>query len=165
MAVRSKAATAARRWVYSGLAAAIVLGAAGAATILRWNRPELSNEGCRAFHGMATNATKGEGGHRVGAGFNKGDTLVIDINHAPGATTASADLLQYASPDGPTAALTKWTSESFIYTVPASTRDFIYLNFSSVEPGMAVSWCCAPATNQRACDPKSAGTVYKTPPQ
>lgn len=154
-----------RRRMYFAMIGAGVLGAACAGLILRARNPELAKDGCPAFHGMATGATKGEGGNRVGAGFNKGDTLAIEIYNAPGAAKASADILQYSSPDGPFRAITEWVSDSFTYTVPRKTGDFIYLNFSAVNQGMIVSWCCTPAMSNRRCNPRDAGTLSKTSAQ
>jgi hypothetical protein len=54
-------------------------------------------------------------------------------------------LSQYASPDGPFRTLTNDASEDFTCTAPASTSDFIYLNFGSALPGIVVSWSCTPA--------------------
>jgi hypothetical protein len=126
--------------------------------------PELAvaSSGCSAFHGKVDDQTKGEGGNRVGAGFSKGDTLAINIYNAPGMTRGSVNLLQYSSPDGPFQALVKDTFEPFTYTVPASTRDFIYLNLGSVNTGMIVTWCCTPAGSDKRCD---AGTISHSPAQ
>ncbi len=107
--------------------------------------PALASEGCSAFRGMATDSTKGPSGNRVGAGFSKGDTLVITRSDAPGMLKPSINLLEYGSPSGPSRAITEATSDSFTYTVPANTRDFIYLNLGSVNKDMIVTWTCAPA--------------------
>ena len=111
--------------------------------------PALASAGCRAFQGGVDDQTRGEGVSRVGAGFSKGDTLTVTIRQAPerikGQIKQTAGLLEYASPDGPFRALTEETSESFVYTVPANTTDFIYLNFGGVLPGTIVTWNCTPA--------------------
>jgi hypothetical protein len=131
------------------------------ATVLTAAWPVLASEGCSAFYGRADDQTKGEGGNRVGAGFSKGDTLAVTISNAPGMMKQSANLLQYTSPDGPSHALIEDTSDSFSYTVPANTTDFIYLNFGGVNKGTIVTWCCAPATNDRKCD--TTGTIRTVP--
>lgn len=115
-------------------------------TILTASRPAISPTGCRAFRGAVDHQTKGEGGNRVGHGFSKGDTLTITIHQAPDQMKEGANLLEYASPDGPFRAVTEDTSESFTYTVPANTGDFIYLNFSGALPGMTVTWDCTSGT-------------------
>ena len=94
---------------------------------------------------MAGYQTKGEGGDRAGHGFSKGDTLAVTIHQAEGQMKQTANLLQYASPDGPFRALTDDTSESFTYTVPARTDGFIFLNVGSPLPGVIVTWGCMPS--------------------
>lgn len=123
---------------------AVGLAALATALMVQW--PALAVVGCRTFRGRMDDQTKGEGGNRVGAGFSKGDTLAVTIHQAQGQTKETVNLLEYASPDGPFRALTEDTSESFTYTVPASTGDFIYLNFSNALPGMIVTWGCTPGT-------------------
>jgi hypothetical protein len=123
--------------------------------------PVLAAEGCSAFSGRVDDQTKGEGGNRVGAGFSKGDTLAVTIDNARGTRKQSANLLQYSSPDGPSHALVEDTSDSFTYTVPTNTTDFIYLNFGGVNKGAIVTWCCTPATNGRKCD--TTGTIRTVP--
>jgi len=108
--------------------------------------PALASTGCSAFQGRVDDQTRGEGGNRVGAGFSKGDMLTVTIHQAPGQMKEDVNLLEYASPDGPFRALTEDTPESFTYTVPASTSDFIYLNFGGARSGMVVTWRCTPAT-------------------
>lgn len=103
-----------------------------------------ASPGCSRFGGIAGYQTKGEGGERAGHGFSKGDTLSVTIHQAAGQMKQTVNLLQYASPDGPFRALTDDTSESFTYTVPAPTDDFIYLNLSSPLPGVIVIWGCTP---------------------
>jgi hypothetical protein len=105
----------------------------------------LASAGCSEFRGLATDSTKGEGGHRVGAGFNKGDRLSIAIHQDPSHESFAANLLQYSSPDGPILALTEDSGGSFAYVVPANTADFIYLNFGGLNRGMSVTWGCTPA--------------------
>ena len=109
------------------------------ATVFSAASPVLASAGCRAFYGRVDDQTKGEGGNRVGAGFSKGDTLAVTISDAPGMRKQSANLLQYASPDGPSRAVVEDTSDSFSYTVPANTTDYIYLNFSGVNKGTIVT--------------------------
>lgn len=116
------------------------------ATILAASRPAIASTGCSAFRGAVDDQTRGEGGHRVGHKFSKGDTLTVTIHQAPSQTKEDVNLLEYASPDGPFRALTEDTSESFSYSVPANTGDFIYLNFSGALPGMIVTWGCTPGT-------------------
>jgi hypothetical protein len=82
----------------------------------------------------------------MGSGFSKGDTLEVTIHESPDQMGATVGLLEYASPQGPVRPLVAETSGSFTYTVPARTRDFIYLNFSGPLPGMVVTWGCTPAT-------------------
>ena len=111
--------------------------------------PPLASAGCRVFQGGVDDQTRGEGGSRVGAGFNKGDKLTVTIRQAPekikGQMKQTADLLEYASPDGPFRGLTEDKSESFAYTVLANTGDFITLNLGGILPGAIVTWNCAPA--------------------
>jgi len=94
---------------------------------------------------MVNDQTKGPGGSRVGAGFNKGDTLTVAIYDRPDLKKVTVNLLQYTSPDGPFHVIVKDTSDNFTYTVPENTRDFIYINFSGAYPGMTVTWSCASA--------------------
>jgi len=112
-------------------------------TIVSW--PALASEGCSAFRGSADHQTKGQGGERVGHGFDRGDTLTITIHRSEGQLKVGANLLEYASPNGPFRALTEDSPTSFTYTVPARTSDYIYLNFGSALPGMTVTWSCTPA--------------------
>jgi hypothetical protein len=107
--------------------------------------PAFASAGCSAFSGAATDQTKGEGGSRVGAKFAKGDTLTVKIHQDPHQAKVSVNLLEYASPDGPFRAVADGDSESFSYTVPESTNDFIYLNAGAVLPGMTISWNCTPS--------------------
>lgn len=107
----------------------------------------IASAGCSAFRGSEDDQTKGEGGSRVGAGFSKGDMLTVTIFEAPGQMRETVGLLEYASPQGPFRALVKETSDSFTYTVPARTRDFIYLNMGGPWPGMVVTWSCTSATS------------------
>ena len=100
--------------------------------------------GCSDFRGRVDDQTKGPGGNRVGDGFSKGDTLAVTIHQAANQRKITANLLEYASPEGPFRALTRDESESFIYKVPANTRDFIYLNIGIVLPEMFVAWSCTP---------------------
>jgi hypothetical protein len=146
------------RWCAHTRKAALI-GAVCAGFALGERVPALASAGCSAFHGRADDQTKGQGGNRVGAGFSKGDTLVINIYNAPGMTRQSVNLLQYASPDGPFHALVQDMSGGFTYRVPASTGDFIYLNFGSVNKGMIVTWCCTPATSVKRCDATGAITI------
>ena len=122
------------------------VGLAALAAALIASCPALASVGCSNFYGMVNDRTKGEGGKRVGHGFSKGDTLTVTIHQAPDQMKETANLLQYASPDGPFRALTEDTSERFTYTVPASTSDFIYLNFGGVLRGVVVTWGCTPGT-------------------
>ncbi len=122
----------------------IVFGVLATALAVSW--PALASTGCNAFQGRVDDQTKSEGGKRVGHGFSQGDTLTITIHQSPDQMKETVNLMEYASPDGPFRALTKDISESFAYTVPASTGDFIYLNFGGVLPGMIVTWRCTPAT-------------------
>jgi hypothetical protein len=115
------------------------------ATALTASWSALASEGCGAFNGRADDQTKGEGGNRVGAGFSKGDIITATIYQDPGQKRMTVNLLEYASPNGPFRALVKDTSDSFTYTVPANTGDFIYLNFGGPLPGMIVTWSCTPA--------------------
>jgi hypothetical protein len=101
--------------------------------------PAFASAGCSAFYGRADDQTKGEGGSRTGAGFSKGDTLKVTVYEDPGQTKTTANLLEYASPDGPFRALVKDTPDSFTYTVPESTGDTIYLNFGGPFRGMIVT--------------------------
>jgi hypothetical protein len=119
------------------------------ATALTASWPALASVGCGAFRGSANDQTKGEGGSRVGAGFSKGDTLTVTIYEAPGQMKETVNLLEYASPQGPFHVLVEETSDSFTYTVPTSTSDFIYLNFGGPWPEMIVTWGCTPATSDR----------------
>jgi hypothetical protein len=116
------------------------------ATILAASRPATASPGCSAFRGAVNDQTKGEGGDRVGHGFSKGDTLTVTIHQGPGQMKKSVNLLEYSSPDGPFRALTEDTYESFVYTVPTNTGDFIYLNFGGTLLGMTVTWGCTPGT-------------------
>jgi hypothetical protein len=109
-------------------------------TILTASRPAIPSAGCRAFRGAVDHHTKGEGGNRVGHGFSKGDTLTVTIHQAPSQAKEDVNLLEYVSPGGPFRAITEDTSESFTYTVPANTGDFIYLNLSGARQGMTVAW-------------------------
>ena len=109
------------------------------------SRPAFASTGCGAFYGTADDQTKGEGGSRTGTGFSKGDTLKVTISEDPGQMKTTANLLQYASPDGPFRALVKDTPDSFTYTVPENTSDTIYLNFGGPFRGMIVKWNCVPA--------------------
>lgn len=115
--------------------------------------PALASAGCSAFRGGVDNQTRGEGGNRVGAGFSKGDRLAVTIRQAPGQfkdrMKQTAGLLEYALPDGPFRGLTEDKSESFAYTVPANTGDFIYLNLGGVLPSTIVTWNCTPARQGR----------------
>jgi len=148
-----------RRCLHTRKAALIAAACAG--FILGERGPALASAGCSAFYGRADDQTKGEGGNRVGAGFSKGDMLVITIHNAPGMMGQSVNLLQYTSPDGPSHALVQDTSDSFAYTVPASTNDFIYLNLGSVNKGTIVTWCCTPARSSKTCD--TTGTITINP--
>jgi hypothetical protein len=140
-----------------------LIAAACAGLIFAKGGPALASAGCSAFYGRADDQTRGEGGNRVGAGFSKGDTLVITIHNAPGMMGQSVNLLQYTSPDGPFHTLVQDTSDDFTYTVPASTSDFIYLNFGGVNKGTIVTWCCTPATSGKRCD--TTGTITINPTQ
>jgi hypothetical protein len=104
--------------------------------------PAFASAGCRAFNGQATDTTKGPGGQRAGAGFDKGDMLAVTISSAPGMMKESVDLLQYSSPDGPFQAVTPWAADSFTYMVRADTGNYIYLNLGSVNKGVIVTWSC-----------------------
>jgi hypothetical protein len=121
----------------------IAFGAFAAASIV--SGPAHASTGCSEFRGRVDDQTKGEGGSRVGEGFSKGDTLTVTVHEAPGKKPMMVNLLRYASPNGPFTALVEDTSEDFTYTVPASTGDFIYLNFSGPWPGVIVTWGCRPA--------------------
>ena len=112
-------------------------------TIVSW--PALASEGCSAFRGGVDHQTKGQGGDRVGHGFDKGDTLTITIHQSQDQLKVGVNLLEYASPNGPFRALTEDNPTSFAYTVPAKTGDYIYLNFGGALPGMTVTWSCTPA--------------------
>jgi len=120
-----------------------VLGVLAASLTASW--PALAAEGCHEFQGRVDDQTKGEGGSRTGAGFSKGDRLMVTVYEPPGSGKEGINLLEYASPDGPFHELTEDVSDSFTYTVPKNTNDFIYLNFSGAMRGMVVSWSCAPA--------------------
>lgn len=122
----------------------LAVGLTALATVLTASWPALASPGCSTFGGIAGYQTKGEGGDRAGHGFSKGDTLAVTIHQVPGQMKQTANLSQYASPDGPFRALTDDTSENFTYTVPARTNDFIYLNFGSALPGVIVTWGCTP---------------------
>ncbi len=150
------------RWCMHARRAALI-GAVCAGFTLGERAPALASAGCSAFHGRADDQTKGQGGNRVGAGFSKGDTLVINIYKARGMSRQSVNLLQYTSPDGPFHTLVPDMSGDFTYRVPASTDDFIYLNFGSVNRGMLVTWCCTPATSVKRCD--ATGTITINPAQ
>lgn len=123
----------------------LAVGLTALATVLTASLPALASPGCSTFGGIADYQIKGEGGERAGHGFSKGDTLAVTIHQAPGQMKQTANLLQYTSPDGPFRALTDDSSESFTYTVPARTDDFIYLNLGSPLPGVIVTWGCTPS--------------------
>jgi hypothetical protein len=82
---------------------------------------------------------------------------VVDMHHAPGMTTHTANLLQYSSPNGPFHTLVGDSSDGFTYTVPVDTPDFIYLNFGSINKGMVVTWCCTAAVSVKRCDTANSG--------
>lgn len=115
------------------------------ATSLAASWPAFASAGCTAFHGQATDTTKGPGGSRAGTGFDKGDVLAVTMSSAPGMMKEAANLLQYPSPDGPFQAATPWTSNSFTYMAPADAGDYIYLNLGSVNKGVIVTWSCKSA--------------------
>ena|ERR1700677_1087342 len=117
----------------------------GMLAILSPSQAALASVGCRAFQGGVDDQTRGEDGNRAGAGFNKGDKLTVVIRQVPGQMKQTANLLEYASPDGPPRALTEDTSEGFVYTVPERTESFIYLNLGGVFRGVTVTWACTPA--------------------
>ena len=109
--------------------------------------PAFASAGCDAFHGLATDTTRGPGGRRVGAGFKRGDVLAVTISNAPGMMKVYVNLLQYASPDGPSQAITQDSPDNFTYTVPADTDDYIYLNLGMVNKGAVISWSCKSASS------------------
>lgn len=122
------------KFVFSGFALAVFVFSCQLA---------LASPGCSQFRGLATDSTKGPGGERVGAKFNKGDRLIVKVHE--GREKFGVNLQQYSSPDGPIRDLTDDASEDFAYTVPANTDDFIYLNFGGPFRGMIVIWGCTPA--------------------
>jgi hypothetical protein len=112
--------------------------------------PAFASAGCSEFRGVFDDETKGPGGSRTGAGFNAGDTLTVTIHQAQGQMKSTVSLLQYASPDGPYKVVVEETSDSFTYTVPKPTSDFIYLNYGGARRGVVVTWACTPVTNGKA---------------
>ena len=105
-----------------------------------------ASDGCSTFRGGVNSEMKGqEGGSRAGHGFDKGDKLSVSIHQSPAQMKVTANLVEYANPDGPLREVVKDTPDSFTYTVPKQTTDFIYLNFSGALPGTFVTWECTPA--------------------
>ncbi len=64
------------------------------ATAVMTPSPVFASDGCRAFHGGVNSKTKGEGGSRVGHGFNKADTLSVSIHQSPTQMKVTVNLLE-----------------------------------------------------------------------
>jgi hypothetical protein len=71
----------------------------------------------------------------------------VTIHQAPGQIKSTVSLLQFKSSDGPLNEVVEETSDSFTYTVPKPTSDFIYLNYGGARRGVVVTWACTPVTN------------------
>ena len=128
-----------------------LLGAAGgvaACVLVAIPCSAFASDGCSEFRGGVNDQTKGEGGSRSGHRFSKGDILKVEIHQDPSRMKIGVNILEYAKPEGPFLAVTQDATESFTYTVPANTTDFLYLNFSGKYPGMIVTWGCAPSTEK-----------------